>query len=246
MTKKPHRKSLQPGAAPSKETAPASTLTGLAGHSPTAKRVGPQVHQIGSINQPSRQERILPDGSKIRTVSDPLDRIRRALGQLPPQHRLDEEQAAAVTQAVAENLAWLFGPHADARPTQNNDDHASASAKPEDSTPLALPQTAPEFWKARDLNLRENAPQFIRRVYAQWLGRGLERKDIARLDQDLYKALSVWLSRHPEDPIVADLPPQREKLDELIDELSAKYPLEDLRKLGHAIDARLRRRQNKS
>ena len=243
MTKKPHRKSLQPGASPAKETDPASTLAALAGHSPKAKRVGPQVHKIGSISQPSKQERVLPDEFKIRTVSDPLDGIRRALGQLPPQHRLDEEQVAAVTQAVSESLAWLFGPHADASPTEENDDRASASAKPEDSAPLELPQTAPEFWKTRDLNLRENAPQFIRRVYAQWLGRGLERKDIAQLDQDLYKALSVWLSRHPKDPIVADLPPQREKLDELIDELSAKYPLEDLRKLGHAIDARLRRKQ---
>lgn len=120
------------------------------------------------------------------------------------------------------------------------------SGQPAKDTSLKcdLPSTAPEQWKTRDLNRRENAPQFISRVYSEWLGRGLERRDLARLDPDLYKALSVWLSRHPEDPIAVVLPPQKEKLDDLIDHLSATYPVETLRKLGHAIDGRLRRRKN--
>ncbi len=104
-----------------------------------------------------------------------------------------------------------------------------------------LPEQAPELWSQRDLNLRENAPQFIRRVYGRWLGRGLARKDLPRLDDDLYRALAVWLSRHPDDEIARLLPTQSDQLDELIDRLTGEYPIEVLRKLGYAIDNRLRR-----
>lgn len=108
--------------------------------------------------------------------------------------------------------------------------------------PPALPDKAPELWVERDLNRRENAPQFIRRVYGGWLGRGLARKDIGRLDGDLYKALSVWLSRHKDDEIAQLLPSQSDKIDELIDRLAGEYSIEDIRRLGYAIDSRLRRR----
>lgn len=106
-----------------------------------------------------------------------------------------------------------------------------------------LPTTAPELWAARDLNLRENAPAFTRRVYGKWLEHGLARRDIARLDSDLYKALSVWLARHPDDEIANQLPSQSEEIDRAIKHLSAQYPVEFLRKLGYAIDTRLRRQQ---
>ncbi len=105
---------------------------------------------------------------------------------------------------------------------------------------VPLPTTAPEAWSKRDLNLRENPVEYTRRVYARWLGQGLTRKDLKALDPDLYRALSVWVSRHPEDA-VAELPAQSEILDHLIDRLSAQLSLDDLRKLGYAIDTRLRR-----
>lgn len=114
---------------------------------------------------------------------------------------------------------------------------------PEQTPPApALPDKAPELWVERDLNRRENAPQFIRRVYGGWLGKGLARKDISRLDGDLYKALSVWLSRHKDDEIAQLLPSQSDRLDELIERLGNEYSIEDLRRLGYAIDSRLRRR----
>jgi hypothetical protein len=104
------------------------------------------------------------------------------------------------------------------------------------------PADAPEKWsERRRLFSRDNPPDFIRRVYGQWLGRGLARKDIARLDPELYRALAVWLNRHPDDEIGRLLPTQSEQLDELIERLSAEYPVEVLRKLGYAIDTRLRR-----
>ena len=116
-----------------------------------------------------------------------------------------------------------------------------ASLQQPASKQLLMPAKPKEFWAQRDLNLRENPPQFIRRVYEKWLGQGLARKDLAQLDPDLYKALSVWLSRHPEDDLAQVLPPQSDVIDDIISRLSAEYPLEVLRKLGYAIDARLRR-----
>ena len=116
-------------------------------------------------------------------------------------------------------------------------DKSSAATKPA----TALPDAAPELWSKRDLNLRENAPQFIHRVYGPWLGHGLTRKHIKAHDPELYRALSVWLTRHPDDGIASALPRQSDILDDLIDRLSAEFSLEDLRKLGYAINARLRR-----
>ncbi len=109
---------------------------------------------------------------------------------------------------------------------------------------VPLPTTAPEAWSKRDLNLRENPVEYTRRVYARWLGHGLTRKDLKALDPDLYRALSVWVSRHPDDAIT-ELPAQSEILDDLIDRLSARLSLDDLRKLGYAIDTRLRRASKK-
>ncbi|MFM9941763.1 MAG: hypothetical protein ACKVP7_19945 [Hyphomicrobiaceae bacterium] len=109
--------------------------------------------------------------------------------------------------------------------------------------PTPLPPTAPELWAKRDLNRRENAPVFTRRVYSIWLGNNLTRKDISRLDPELYKALSVWLARHPDDEIARLLPTQSDQLDEAIERLADQYPLEFLRKLGYAIDTRMRRQE---
>lgn len=104
-----------------------------------------------------------------------------------------------------------------------------------------LPAAAPETWKERDLNRRENAPAFIRRVYGPWIGHGLTRAALSELDHDLYRALGVWLTRHPDDPLASQLPRRSDLIDGVIEDLSAVYPVETLRKLGHAIDARIRR-----
>lgn len=108
-------------------------------------------------------------------------------------------------------------------------------------TEVSPPEAAPELWASRDLNRRESPPQFIRRVYSDWLGHGLQRRHLVTLDPALYKALSVWLTRKPDDEIVGELPAHGHSTNDLIDRLSADYSLDDLRKLGYAINARLRR-----
>lgn len=59
------------------------------------------------------------------------------------------------------------------------------------------PAEAPELWAERG-GRKENPITFIRRVYAPWLGKGLQRSDLHSLDRPLYAALAVWLHRYPE------------------------------------------------
>lgn len=244
MAKNPSRKAWRIDDAPKLESAKRSTLDGLAESKPKPTPFrGHELTSIGSLPKPLSGARPKPFSVSIELA---VIETARFLGELRKSRQLENADVAKVLRSVQDLYLGLAVQDQTSQPVGDMADAqvaVGADAERPAMHPIDLPASAPEAWKARDLNMRENAPQFIRRVYAEWLGRGLERKDIARLDQDLYKALSVWLSRHPEDPIVADLPPQREKLDELIDELSSKYPLEDLRKLGHAIDARLRRKQ---
>lgn len=133
---------------------------------------------------------------------------------------LDEEERLEVLRKVVA--------HFDTRPSQ--------------TTPAekALPKAAPELWEKRDRNVSENPVAYTRRVYGRWLGKGLTRRDLRILDPQLYRALSVWMHRHPEDDM-PELPPLSAVLDDLIERVGAEMSMEDLRKLGYAIDSRLRR-----
>ena len=62
---------------------------------------------------------------------------------------------------------------------------------------FTLPDTAPELWENR-IGRKENPITFTKRVYAPWLGKGLQRSHLLTLDKTLYSALGVWLHRHPE------------------------------------------------
>ncbi len=160
------------------------------------------------------------DGEQSPRVTAAVDYVKRAVRDAKSSYDLTPEETRAVLKTLLSITPNIL------MPTE------------------PLPEQAPEFWAKRDLNRRENAPQFIRRVYAHWLGKGLARKDLAHLDEDLYRALSVWLARHPDDDIIKILPSQSERIDDVIERLTAEYPMEFLRKLGYAIDSRIRRQKN--
>lgn len=71
-----------------------------------------------------------------------------------------------------------------------------------------IPDTPPEIYAQRS-DKNEKPIDFIARVYAPWLGRGLAQADIKRLDRQLYMALHNWL-RHNELPPSIDLPTKSE------------------------------------
>lgn len=71
-----------------------------------------------------------------------------------------------------------------------------------------LPTQAPALWLERE-NRKETPPEFIKREYAPWLGRGLTQAHIRRLDKSLYMALHKWLQSH-DWPADLDLPTRKE------------------------------------
>lgn len=100
-------------------------------------------------------------------------------------------------------------------------------AQPPDPNYIALPQEAPERYQKR-LDRRERPAEFIARVYAPWLGKGLARNHLMHLDRPLYDALYNWLKKN-EFPDWLNLP----MLKELNDQQLAEMGLEDGEMLPH-------------
>lgn len=103
-----------------------------------------------------------------------------------------------------------------------------------------LPKRAPTLWKDRDRNDETNPALFTRGTYEQWLGHGLTRQHLRELDADLYRALSVWEHRHPEDRIT-ELPTLAEVIDARIAALADEFSPDELRKLGSTLQTRHQR-----
>lgn len=62
-----------------------------------------------------------------------------------------------------------------------------------------LPNIAPEFYNERK-DRSEDAVSFINRVYGRWLGNGLARSDIMKLDNPLYQSLAYRVRKGDVDP----------------------------------------------
>lgn len=80
-------------------------------------------------------------------------------------------------------------------------------------------ETDPDFDPSDDRECKhpgDTPPDFIRRHYGPWLGNGLTRADIRRLDPPLYMALANWL-RHNELPTDLDLPTLKEENDRWVE-----------------------------
>jgi hypothetical protein len=73
-----------------------------------------------------------------------------------------------------------------------------------------LPTEAPEIYQG--LRGPETPPQFVQRVYGEWLGHGLTRAHIRNLDPKLYTAIDNWLKKPGcEWPADVDLPTLKEQ-----------------------------------
>ena len=59
----------------------------------------------------------------------------------------------------------------------------------------ALPEKVSALW-AEAKEPDDTPPAFIQRHYAPWLGNGLTRADVRRLDPQLYMALANWLRKN--------------------------------------------------
>jgi hypothetical protein len=72
-----------------------------------------------------------------------------------------------------------------------------------------VPEVAPAKWLERK-NRDETPLDFIRREYAPWLGKGLSKRDIRRLDRSLYLAFYAWKAEGGVIPPDFDLPTQKQ------------------------------------
>lgn len=109
----------------------------------------------------------------------------------------------------------------------------SARHGPKHSYPT-LPTKPPEEWSAR-VGRKENPIAFIRRVWGPFLGRALTRRSqLANVDLPLYRALGVWLHRHPTDSI-PELDPTEEAIDEAIARLTSVFTAEEITRVGLAL-----------
>jgi len=75
----------------------------------------------------------------------------------------------------------------------------SLCADTSDETQPRLPVAAPVLWDDRTPGT--NASEFIRDIYGEWLGQGLTRKHLHRLDLKLYQAYATWIRLHPDQTI---------------------------------------------
>lgn len=105
--------------------------------------------------------------------------------------------------------------------------------------PPKLPGTAPTFWSDRNPEGGMNPAEFTRAIYGRWIGHGLTRQQLRKLDYPLYRALSVWESRHPDDRI-KELPTITEVVDRKIAALSKELDPDELRKLASTLQNRHR------
>lgn len=83
-----------------------------------------------------------------------------------------------------------------------------------------LPASAPALW-ATDKQPSDTPPDFIKRHYEPWLGKGFARPNIKQLDPQLYTALNNWL-RNNEMPADLDLPTLKEKNDRWVSRIAAE------------------------
>lgn len=119
----------------------------------------------------------------------------RAAG-LPMSHAPDITRS--LQKALAENNL-VVAPVKDERPRSDG----------------ALPTEAPETYQG--LRGPETPPEFVKRVYGPWLGQGLTRAEIRKLDPKLAVAIMNWLSRPGNEwPADVDLPTKAEQNERLL------------------------------
>jgi hypothetical protein len=86
-------------------------------------------------------------------------------------------------------------------------------AKASEIPRVTVPEVAPAIWPNDRIEINgvlETPPDFIKRNYAEWLGKGITRADVRRLDKPLSTALDNWLRRNPM-PDDLDLPTLKEQ-----------------------------------
>lgn len=155
-----------------------------------------------------REEQSVPKTPGGKLIAPSVEAAYRKLG-------LPHGQIAAVADLVADDLA--------ARGYGVTETKAPVPPEAVQSDPMPIPTKAPEIYGG--LRGPETPPEFVKRVYAPWLGQGLDRAHIKHLDPKLYTAIDNW-TRKPgnEWPADVDLPTRGAQTRRTIEQLKQEAP----------------------
>lgn len=199
---------------------------------------------------------IIPDGFDGKSIPFQMpskkDRISSDLKTIPTEGNLGQFQSEDPRSKLVEERLQELDEFAEANPGKPVSDIArelfpglEAALDPEkalDKNPL--PNVAPATWKA-DKQPGETPPAFVKRVYGEWLGSGLDRAGLRKVDPALSQAIDNWSRRH-EWPADVDLPTrgeqnrrwvervEREGLGAVVGDASAEHILREGRRLAVA------------
>jgi hypothetical protein len=180
-------------------------------------------------------ERPLTDDACLRQFPGPIERARRLASLYPSlavafmELRRDHNVTPDEARALFEALIAEFASGAHEQDVYTEEELLRQLAR--------VPQ-----WRDRRGDV--TPPQFVRRHYRHYLGKGLTRAILRKLDERLYHSLAAWVRRHPEDDI-PELGKRADRIDQQIARLSVEFSPDELRRLGLALQARERRRKRK-
>jgi hypothetical protein len=150
----------------------------------------------------------LSDISEARPSSD-HDPLR---GQAQEDERLGSlakllEQLELTPEATKIILAVAFHDIKYAQRASREENHyviATSDHKFVQVPMLKLPSAPPALWKDKAARGKLNPMEFVQHYYKDWLGSGLARSHLSKLDGPLYSAYTMWERRQP--PEVERLP----------------------------------------
>jgi hypothetical protein len=187
---------------------------------------------------------IVDDGTDFQKTAEALQQLRANYALYNSQH--GEHDKHASLSALSELLGETTASQSVSAFLETLAEHREMEQRPQSwvervsgaTSPPALPVEAPATWK-HDKQPGDTPVTFIQRHYEPWLGKGLNRADINRLDPSLYTGLANWLRKN-DLPDGFDLPTKKEVLDREFDASGTEF--DQLRKHVERLKSAGRRR----
>lgn len=161
-------------------------------------------YKIVLVHNSSESSRLLEEVFDRKKRSDTLEQFEDCVRSALKDHGVD----GLDHKALANNLIGKL-------------EQAGLTLQSSSVAAKELPTEAPEIYQG--LRGPESPPEFVKRVYAPWLGQGLDRAHIKHLDSTLYQGIMNW-SRKNEWPADVDLPTRAEQTQRTIAQLRATAP----------------------
>lgn len=161
-------------------------------------------YKIVFVHNPSESSRLLEEVVNRKKRADTLEQFEDCVRSALKDHGVD----GLDHKALANNLIGKL-------------EQAGLTLQSSNVAAKELPTEAPEIYQG--LRGPESPPEFVKRVYAPWLGQGLDRAHIKHLDATLYQSINNW-SRKNEWPADVDLPTRSEQTQRTIEQLKQQAP----------------------